>query len=240
MNRVAPSQAPLRSLRARKIQSSDSEWDSHNFFSHFLFSPSPPPFPLFSPVFHLTALAVHTTLPRYPPPSLPRSTLMVTYSPLNGTTASSKTNRTRLWLLFGGLVVIAFLSWPSSPSLPHLSDLPPSFTNHFTSSATSPPTLRVDDSTGSVPVADSIIPSDKWWQDISVVYTWVNGSETSFLEDKQALTGQDPGANRFRDDGLFRYSVRSVEKYLPWHKGEIILLSRRNHLPDWIDASNPR
>ncbi|GAA5847154.1 hypothetical protein JCM5353_004980 [Sporobolomyces roseus] len=165
---------------------------------------------------------------------------MVTYSPLNGTTASSKTNRTRLWLLFGGLVVIAFLSWPSSPSLPHLSDLPPSFTNRFTSSATSPPTLRVDDSTGSVPVADSIIPSDKWWQDISVVYTWVNGSETSFLEDKQALTGQDPGANRFRDDGLFRYSVRSVEKYLPWHKGEIILLSRRNHLPDWIDASNPR
>lgn len=182
-------------------------------------------------------LASSLILPIYPPPS-PGATRMAYSSPsLNPRHAPP-----RLWLLFGGLVVLAFLLWPSTTSsLPTLAELSPSFANHFPSLSSSPSPLRVDLSTGPVPVAEEAVePDAKWWQDVSIVYTWVNGSETSFLEDKQAVTGEDIGSNRFRDDGLFKYSVRSIERYMPWHTGEIILLSRRNHVPDWIDVSHPR
>ncbi|GAA5926594.1 uncharacterized protein JCM15063_000317 [Sporobolomyces koalae] len=158
--------------------------------------------------------------------------------------ASTSRNSPRVWALLGGLVVLAFFLWPSSTaSLPNLAELSPSFANHFSSSGAAVPSpLRVDASAGPVPVADAALPSDKdnWWQDISVVYTWVNGSEATFLEEKAAITGEGVENNRFRDDGLFRYSVRSIQRFMPWHKGEIILLSRRSHLPAWIDAEHPR
>lgn len=174
---------------------------------------------------------------------------MSAYSPIGSSpTLHPRHASPRLWLLFGALVVTAFLLWPSATgSLPNLSDLAPSFSNGFeTTSSITPASSsatgsRVDTSTSPVSIAEDVVASDgKWWEDISIVYTWVNGSETSFLVDKASVTGEDIGSNRFRDDGLFKYSVRSIEKYLPWHKGEIILLSRRTHVPDWIDLSQPR
>lgn len=172
-----------------------------------------------------------------------RGRRMAAYSSLNSPNLnrSRHASSPRVWLAIGGLVVLGFLLWPStSSSLPDLSELSPSFSNHFQSSSTSS-LSRVELSTDPVPIEeDVVVPGVKWWEDISIVYTWVNGSETSFLEDKAKVTGEDVGSNRFRDDGLFKYSVRSIERYLPWHKGEIILLSRRNHVPDWMDLSQPR
>ncbi|GAA5970655.1 hypothetical protein JCM3765_001183 [Sporobolomyces pararoseus] len=168
---------------------------------------------------------------------------MAAYTSLNSPTITPRhASSPRVWLALGGLVVLGFLLWPSTTSsLPNLSDLSPSFSNHFQSSSSSSSPPRLDLVPEPVPIEeDGLLPDDKWWQDISIVYTWVNGSETSFLEDKAKVTGEDVGSNRFRDDGLFKYSVRSIEKYLPWHKGEIILLSRRNHVPEWMDLSQPR
>lgn len=183
----------------------------------------------------------------YPPHTTRSRDRMTAYSSLAPSGSSSSFNprnaSPRVWLLIGAIICSAFLLWPSSlDTLPNLSDLSPSFANHFSSSSpSSNSSSRVDLSSGPVPIAeDAVLPDDKWWQDISIVYTWVNGSETSFLKDKEAVTGEDVGSNRFRDDGLFRYSVRSIERYLPWHRGEIILLSRRSHVPDWIDLSQPR
>ncbi|GAA6021403.1 hypothetical protein JCM11491_006697 [Sporobolomyces phaffii] len=146
----------------------------------------------------------------------------------------------RVWLLVAGFVVLLFLLWPSADSaLPHLSELSPSFANRFNLRPT--PTLRVDASPGPVPIQDdAVVPATEWWQDVSIVYAWVNGTEPKFLADKAATTGEDMGDGRFRDDGLFRYSLRSIDRYMPWHTGEIILLSRREHIPDWIDLSQPR
>ena len=36
-----------------------------------------------------------------------------------------------------------------------------------------------------------------------------------------------------------RYSIRSLTKYLPWHKGTIFILTN-NQVPKWLDTSNPR
>jgi hypothetical protein len=81
---------------------------------------------------------------------------------------------------------------------------------------------------------------------IDVVYTWVDGSDPSFLEALKKFgdgepTSSDPfvaGARRFRDNNELRYSLRSLEAYAPWV--DRVFLVTNGVLPKWIDTSHPR
>lgn len=88
---------------------------------------------------------------------------------------------------------------------------------------------------------------------IDVVYTWVNGSDPRWLADMakwkeiegvsvrsgNASEGTDAAsANRFRDSGELRYSLRSLFKYAPWVRQ--VFLVTNGQVPVWLDTSHPR
>eukprot|EP00727_Mastigamoeba_balamuthi_P004961 m51a1_g14463 hypothetical protein (371) ;mRNA; f:662529-663990 len=71
---------------------------------------------------------------------------------------------------------------------------------------------------------------------VDVVYTWVNGSDPAH----KALLKQygrtwDAG---YRDYNVMRYSIRSVEKFMPWIRHIIIVTN--GQIPGWVDTSSPR
>ena len=77
---------------------------------------------------------------------------------------------------------------------------------------------------------------------VDVVYTWVDGSDPTWLA-ARAAAGKpvdDAAAHnaRFRDREELRYSLRSVEQYLPWVR--TIFLVTAGQSPSWLDTGNPR
>ncbi|ORX36186.1 hypothetical protein BCR36DRAFT_407690 [Piromyces finnis] len=83
-------------------------------------------------------------------------------------------------------------------------------------------------------------PEWEWVKDISIVYTWVDGSDVDFLDLKSKYNGGVRKANsRDRSADELRYSLRSLEKYLPWHRGDIFLCTSQQ-IPKWMDTSNSR
>lgn len=77
---------------------------------------------------------------------------------------------------------------------------------------------------------------------IDIVYTWVDGNEPSYLRlrNEWALRcGARTSPERDRDDlQLLRYSLRSLEKYAPWH-GRIFLVTARPQKPGWLKLDPP-
>ncbi|XP_037954943.1 N-acetylglucosamine-1-phosphotransferase subunits alpha/beta-like [Teleopsis dalmanni] len=72
---------------------------------------------------------------------------------------------------------------------------------------------------------------------IDVVYTWVNGSEETFIKTiKQYDAGYDPA--RYDDKNELRYSLRSLEKYAPWVRRVYIVTN--GQIPHWLDLSYDR
>ncbi|ORX76652.1 hypothetical protein BCR32DRAFT_329263 [Anaeromyces robustus] len=83
-------------------------------------------------------------------------------------------------------------------------------------------------------------PEWEWARDISFVYTWVDGSEINFSDIKSKYNGgRREVSSRDRSADELRYSIRSLEKYLPWHRGTIFILTGQQ-VPEWLDTSNPR
>ncbi|OUM65460.1 hypothetical protein PIROE2DRAFT_7577 [Piromyces sp. E2] len=83
-------------------------------------------------------------------------------------------------------------------------------------------------------------PEWKWAEDMSFVYSWVNGSDPNHMELKSKYNGGEKKVdNRDRSMDELRYSIRSFEKYLPWHKGMIYIVTP-NQVPVWLDTNNPR
>jgi len=83
-------------------------------------------------------------------------------------------------------------------------------------------------------------PEWKWAEEMSFVYSWVNGSDPRHLELKSQYNGGEKKAdNRDRSVDELRYSLRSFEKFLPWHKGKIYIVTP-NQVPVWLDTKNPR
>jgi len=81
-------------------------------------------------------------------------------------------------------------------------------------------------------------PEWKWIEDISIVYTWVNGSDLNHLDLKSKYNGGNRNIdNRDRSVDELRYSLRSLEKYLPWHKGTIYIVSP-NQVPVWLNTNS--
>lgn len=81
---------------------------------------------------------------------------------------------------------------------------------------------------------------------IDLVYMWVDGSDPAWFERKNAalvacgLEPEDAGAaaERFRDNGELRYSLRSVERFAPWARN--IYLVTDQQVPSWLDPTNDR
>ncbi|KAI9922813.1 hypothetical protein PsorP6_000334 [Peronosclerospora sorghi] len=75
---------------------------------------------------------------------------------------------------------------------------------------------------------------------MSIVYTWVNGSMPCYREMRIKAGGKKAvGGSRDREIGELMYSIRSLEKYMPWHTGMIYVVTP-GHIPSWIDKNNPR
>ncbi|KAL6593337.1 hypothetical protein U3516DRAFT_834373 [Neocallimastix sp. 'constans'] len=84
-------------------------------------------------------------------------------------------------------------------------------------------------------------PEWEWAKDISIVYTWINGTDEKLLEKKAKFNGGIKKVDqRDRCIDELRYSIRSVCKNLPWHKGKIFIVTPYGQTPYWLDTSNPR
>ena len=49
-----------------------------------------------------------------------------------------------------------------------------------------------------------------------------------------------PVNRRDRDSGELRYSLRSLDKFAPWFRGDIIILQGDDRPPNWLNLSHPR
>jgi len=84
-------------------------------------------------------------------------------------------------------------------------------------------------------------PEWEWASNISIVYTWVNGSDPLHLQQKSLYNGGNAKPdNRDRCVDELRYSIRSLIKNLVWHKGTIYIVSPPNHIPEWLDPEYDR
>lgn len=78
--------------------------------------------------------------------------------------------------------------------------------------------------------------SDRKEIPIDLVYTWVDGDNPDYLQvyNQYAEVPKDLNPERIRDSyHLLKYSLRSVEKYLPWI-GNIYIITARPQKPDWL------
>jgi len=82
---------------------------------------------------------------------------------------------------------------------------------------------------------------------VDVVYTWVDGSDSKWLEKKKRTleeyadhhaSEEVSGAGRFRNNDELKYSVRSVMKFAPWIRKVFIVTD--DQVPAWLDTSNRR
>eukprot|EP00873_Tetraselmis_striata_P029290 jgi/Tetstr1/449554/TSEL_036641.t1 len=79
-----------------------------------------------------------------------------------------------------------------------------------------------------------------WAEHMSIVISWVNGSDPEYRQLRMQYGGrQNVGTSRDRDNGELRHALRSIERYMPWHKGAIFLVTPGHH-PSWLDMSHPR
>ena len=86
----------------------------------------------------------------------------------------------------------------------------------------------------------NIEPEWEWVKNISIVYTWVDGSDINFQNLKSKYNGGIYNvSNRDRSADELKYSIRSVEKYMPWHQGMIYIVTC-HQIPEWLNLHNPR
>lgn len=80
--------------------------------------------------------------------------------------------------------------------------------------------------------------------DIDLVYLWVDGNDPDWLSRKRAFTGEYDNKDdnncsaRFEQNDELKYSLRSVEKYMPWIRNIFIVTD--NQTPSWLDTTNPK
>ena len=82
---------------------------------------------------------------------------------------------------------------------------------------------------------------------IDLVYLWVDGSDENWAKTKAEMLSKQNNTElnkdainscRFQDNNELLYSLRSVEKNLPWINHIYIVTA--NQTPKWLDTSNPK
>ena len=79
--------------------------------------------------------------------------------------------------------------------------------------------------------------------EVDIVYTWVDGNDAEFQRTcrNYALASQPHAAvaeQRFRDSDELRFSLRSLESYVPW-AGRVFLVTN-GQVPRWLRRDHPR
>lgn len=84
---------------------------------------------------------------------------------------------------------------------------------------------------------------------IDIVYLWVDSTDKSWRAEKdkwfEIINGQKPvyagaaGEERFRDNGEFLYSLRSVAECAPW-VNHIYIITGFNQIPKWLNTSHQK
>lgn len=75
--------------------------------------------------------------------------------------------------------------------------------------------------------------------DIDLVYLWVDGSDPIWLEKKQRFIDKKTNTvGRYQDNGELRYSLRSVEKHIPWIRKIFIVTD--DQIPPFVDVNHPK
>ena len=75
---------------------------------------------------------------------------------------------------------------------------------------------------------------------IDLVYTWCDGDDPAFKQEqietlkKNGLPYQEKtqGAARFFDNDELKYSLRSIEKYMPWVNHIYVVTNKQR--PEWL------
>ena len=84
---------------------------------------------------------------------------------------------------------------------------------------------------------------------IDIVYLWVDDSDKKWRAQKdkwlEIVKGEKPVSNdastnaRWRDNGEFLYSLRSVDKFAPW-VNHIYIITGFNQVPRWLNTKHPK
>ncbi len=84
---------------------------------------------------------------------------------------------------------------------------------------------------------------------IDIVYLWVDDTDKKWRTEKdkwfQEITGHAPvvraanGTERWRDNGEFKHSLRSVEMFAPW-VNHIYIVTGFGQKPKWLNTKNPK
>ena len=84
---------------------------------------------------------------------------------------------------------------------------------------------------------------------IDIVYLWVDDSDKKWRAQKdkwlEIVKGEKPVYTdaaieaRWRDNGEFLYSLRSVDKYAPW-VNHIYIITGFNQVPRWLNTKHPK
>lgn len=84
---------------------------------------------------------------------------------------------------------------------------------------------------------------------IDIVYLWVDGSDKKWLAQKEKWAAKINGeqitktrvaaAERFRDNGELKYSLRSLAKNVPW-VNHIYIVTGFNQVPKWLNTRHPK
>lgn len=74
---------------------------------------------------------------------------------------------------------------------------------------------------------------------IDLVYLWVDGNDPKWLKKKQLFMDKKINTvGRYQDNQELKYSLRSVEKHLPWVRKIFIVTD--NQIPDFLDINHPK
>merc|ERR1711920_49755 len=85
---------------------------------------------------------------------------------------------------------------------------------------------------------DYYLPNYQSIKHMAIVYTWVNGTETCYQEKRKSAGGRI-GGSRDREVGELMHSLRTLEKFMPWHKGPIYIVTP-GHVPYWLNLNDSR
>eukprot|EP01052_Picozoa_sp_SAG31_P005936 SAG31_NODE_268_length_18767_cov_4.644900_12_plen_196_part_00 len=78
-------------------------------------------------------------------------------------------------------------------------------------------------------------------KETSVVYTWVNGSDSAYQAIRKKHGGQSSvGGARDRSIDELRFSIRSLIKYVPWLEGKIYIVAPPGQRPPWLRVDQDR
>ena len=83
---------------------------------------------------------------------------------------------------------------------------------------------------------------------IDILYLWCDLADSAFRAKREAVMKRiglivkegDNGTCRYLSHDELRYSLRSVDKFLPWVRHVHLVVDDDIALPSWLDVSNPR